>query len=263
MRLTTRLRTISTRAAAAGTVLAAALAGQAVLATSASATVSSASCANVVQIVVRGSGEGAGSSPSGNVYKSGGFGKMYVVSSRVSSGTKKSVRTVGLNYPAAILPTTEAPLGYGQSEGIGRSRLAAELNRLAGACPGSRTVLIGYSQGAHVIGDVLSKDNPVKLSAAAKAKVAAVFLTGDPVRRYGESFNRGSGVGGGKLPNRAAGQLSGVASRLNSFCYKGDMFCDPNHPVAGTSGSDIHGSYGSTAIGKYGAAFILNILDRP
>ncbi|WP_284293222.1 cutinase family protein [Luteimicrobium album] len=240
-----------------GAVLGTALAAQAVIATSASATSSSAACANIVQIVVRGSNEAAGSKISGNVYTSGGLGRMSVVSSRVASGTKKSVRTVGLVYPATIAPSLSVLGGYPQSEVTGRNTLAKELNRLASSCPSSKTVLIGYSQGAHVIGDTLSNTNPAGLKAAAKSRVAAVFLTGDPVRRYGESFNKGAGVGGGLLPNRAKGDLSGVASRLNSYCYKGDMFCDPDHPVSGKSGSTIHGSYGNATIGAYGASFIL------
>ena len=218
----------------------------------ASATASSATCANVIQIVARGSNETAGTGGTTNVYSSGGLGRMSGIASSVASGTTKTVRTVGLKYPAAIVTWSD---GYVSSLLTGRSRLASELNRLASLCPSSRTVLIGYSQGAHVIGDVTSNSNPNGLSTAAKSRIAAVFLTGDPSRRYGEPFNRGTGTGGGFLGNRAPGQLSGLGSRIISYCYKGDVFCDFAH-VDLANGSTIHGSYGNTTLRSYASSFI-------
>lgn len=243
------LRSSLTRTLAVVALVAGAAATQAV---PASATSSTATCANVIQIVARGSNEAAGSGGTTNVYSSGGLGRMSGTASLVSSRTTKTVRTVGLKYPAAIITWND---GYVSSLLTGRSRLAAELNRLASLCPSSKTVLIGYSQGAHVIGDVTSNSNPNGLSASAKSKIAAVYLTGDPVRRAGESHNRGTGQGNGFLPVRGKGQMSGLGSRIISYCYKGDYFCDFAHKDPNNS-IKIHESYNNSGLNSYAAGFI-------
>lgn len=247
------IRSTLKRAVSVGTVAAAALAAQATLAPApASAVPSKAACASIIQIVARGSTEPAGPAIAGNVYTSGGLGIMSSLAGAVQSRSAKSVRTVGLAYPARLDAL------YSWSQTTGSATLARELNRLAKACPSSRTVLIGYSQGAHVVGDTTAAANRYGLSAAAKSRIAAVFFTGDPVRRYGEPFNRGSGVGGGMLPNRGAGQLSGLGSRIVSYCYRGDWACDPARMTSLSSGQSIHRSYGNASIRDYGAAFVLS-----
>lgn len=215
------------------------------LAAPASATSSTLTCASVITIVARGSNEPAGSGGTTNVYSSGGLGLMAGVAAKVTTGTTKSVRTVGLKYPAAIVTWSD---GYVSSLLTGRSRLAAELNRLASLCPGSRTVLIGYSQGAHVIGDVTSNSNPNGLSSAAKSRIAAVYLTGDPTRRVGESHNRGDLTATGFWGPRGQGQLSGLGTRVISYCYSGDYFCDHLGRAPYTEAMAIHGRYGNSTL---------------
>ena len=217
------------RVLAAAAVVAAAVATQAA-AVPASATSSTLTCANVITIVARGSDEAAGTGGTTNVYWTG--------------GPSKSVRTVGLKSPATI---GFGGLAYFSSLDTGKARLAAELNRLATLCPSSRTVLIGYSQGAHVVGDVTSNSNPNALSTGAKSRIAAVYLTGDPVRRPYESHNRGTGIGGGVLVDRGAGQMSGLGSRILSYCYKGDWACDAPHKDP-TRSAAIHTSYGNSTL---------------
>lgn len=231
------------RVLAAAAVVAAAVATQAA-AVPASATSSTLTCANVITIVARGSDEAAGTGGTTNVYSSGGLGLMSGVAGKVTGGTSKSVRTVGLKYPATI---GFGGLAYFSSLDTGKARLAAELNRLATLCPSSRTVLIGYSQGAHVVGDVTSNSNPNALSTRAKSRIAAVYLTGDPVRRPYESHNRGTGIGGGVLVDRGAGQMSGLGSRILSYCYKGDWACDAPHKDP-TRSAAIHTSYGNSTL---------------
>lgn len=234
-----------------------ALALQAGTAAPASAYKSTATCASVVQLVVRGSGEAAGSGQVGNIYTSGGQGRMAGVASSVASGTSRSVRTAGLAYPATI---GWGGFSYLSSLNTGRDRLAAELRRLTSLCSSTRFVLIGYSQGAHVIGDVMSNSNPEGLSSTVRGRVVAIFNTGDPVRRYGESYNRGTGLGGGVLIDRGAGQMSGMGTRIRSYCYKGDYVCDYDHRASYNTAMAIHGSYGNSSIRTYGSNFILSRL---
>lgn len=247
-------RSTLARGVTATLVSVAALAGATATTTSAGAYSSTATCASVVQLVARGSNETAGT-PSGNVYSSGGLGRMSGIASAVASGKSTSVRTAGLNYPATIGWGGTAYLG---SLNTGRDRLAAEIRRLASLCPSSKLVLIGYSQGAHVIGDVMSNSNPEGLTSTQRSKVAAVFLTGDPVRRPNEPHNRGTGAGGGVLIDRGAGQMSSLGSRIQSYCYYGDNVCDA--PRAASNGATIHGSYGNSTLRSYAASFILSKL---
>lgn len=227
------------------------------LAAPASATSSTATCASVITIVARGSNEAAGTGGTTNVYSSGGLGRMSGVASRVTSGTTKSVRTVGLKYPAAIIAWGD---NYVSSLLTGRSRLAAELNRLATLCPGSRTVLIGYSQGAHVIGDVTSNSNPNGLTSAAKSRIAAVYVTGDPTRRVGESHNRGDLTATGFWGPRGQGQMSGLSTRILSYCYSGDYFCDHLGRAAYDQAMAIHGSYNNSTLNTTYGNWILGKL---
>lgn len=245
-------RTARVRAAALAAAALSALALQAGAAAPASAYTSPNKCASIVQLVVRGSNETAGTSVSGNVYTSGGLGRMAGIASSVASGHGGSVRTAGLNYPATI---GWGGLAYLGSLNTGRDRLAAELKRLTNDCSNTRFVLIGYSQGAHVIGDVMSNSNPEGLSSTVRGRVKAIFLTGDPVRRPYEPHNRGSGIGGGVLIDRGAGQMSGMGSRIISYCYKGDNVCDAPH--ATSNGATIHGSYGNATLRSYATSFIL------
>lgn len=249
------IRRLTRGRVAAVLVAATAVAAHTAAAAPATAYSSSATCASVVQLVVRGSNEAAGSTVVGNVYSSGGLGRMSGVASTAAAGASRSVRTAGVAYPAAI---GIGGLAYLSSMNTGRDRLAAEMRRLTSLCSTSRFVLIGYSQGAHVIGDVMSNSNPEGLSLTVRNRVSAIFLTGDPVRRYNEPYNRGSGLGGGFLANRGAGQMSGMGSRIISYCYKGDWFCDYAHRAAYNDAMTIHGSYGNTSIRTYGSNFILS-----
>ncbi len=112
------------------------------------------------------------------MYSSGtGMGRAGALAKDYQTKSATTMRITGLRYAAANL------LAYAVSEGDGTATLVSELNRLATKCPSSKTVLIGFSQGAHLIGDALAKSRAASKqpSAAAKSRVAAVLLYGDPM----------------------------------------------------------------------------------
>ncbi|MEV1147204.1 cutinase family protein [Micromonospora sp. NPDC049799] len=221
------IRRLSAFAALASVVVGTAVT---VTAAPASAGTTTATCAQVVVIGARGTNEDPGkdgTGPFGNTYTSGGFGTLalppLITELKATSGLQ--VRAAGLIYGAF----------WSQDLTVGVANLRDELNKLAVSCPSSRTVLLGFSQGATVIGEALNPNYvinpqaavPVDLSTAAKNRIAAVVFYGDPGYRDGESFNdwRNSGDGPG-VRYRAPGTLNWVASRLRSFCYDRDTICD-------------------------------------
>ncbi|MBE3078916.1 cutinase family protein [Clavibacter michiganensis subsp. michiganensis] len=87
-----------------------------------------------------------------------------------------------LRYPAVIYPDLTND-GYIESERDGVIALRGEINSLATDCPDTTIQLAGYSQGAHIIGDVLS--DRTQLSVVARQNLDGVVLFGDPAYRAG------------------------------------------------------------------------------
>ena len=151
---------------------------------------SSQQCADFVFVGVRGSGEEAGYGPTVT-------GIRDALASRWTGG---SVRQVWLDYPAADphtltsvpierllfddpMPTTE----YFGSADAGARELAGVLADSLRRCPGERSILVGFSQGAQVITQALSA------SAAATDQLAAAILLGNPFHYPGQSVRELSG----------------------------------------------------------------------
>ncbi len=137
-------------------------------------------------IVVRGTEEPAGQS------------LMSPLASRIAAELGDHAQVSDLDYPASWESGSEAAgvkqvsdLDYpasweSGSEAAGVNRLIAVLNAQSAQCPAMRTVLLGYSQGAMVVGDALSapdtrfnEDNGYELSPVARGHIVAVELYGD------------------------------------------------------------------------------------
>lgn len=216
------------------------------------ATASSATCAKVVMVIVRGTSETGGTlkSPPGATYASGGFGMSKLAGQDVQAGTSQTVRIVAVDYPAVFVSWSD---GYVTSEATGVTNTRYEVNWLAKNCSGTKIVLMGYSQGAQVVGDVIDKTTPTQLSSAAKTAIKAVVLVADPTYNDGESFDHGGSHAAPFLVERASGNLSTFASRLYAYCSPGDAFCAGQWPF----GLDVHGSYKAASYQTKFANFIL------
>ena len=130
-----------------------------------------------------------------------------------------------LDYPASLKSGSEAR---------GVNMLIATLNAQARACPSTKTALLGYSQGAMVVGDALSApearfndDNGQSLSAQALANIAVVELFGDP--RFDASADYGAGSYDrsvdGILGARDGDDLRALQGRIVSYCNADDFAC--------------------------------------
>jgi len=94
-------------------------------------------CADVHVISVRASGEPPGE------------GIIGLVASAIQASTTKTVSRDSVKYPATLND-------YLTSSAAGVVALKKQLEDQVEKCPGQKIVLLGYSQGAQIVGDVLS-----------------------------------------------------------------------------------------------------------
>ncbi|GJD03152.1 cutinase [Colletotrichum higginsianum] len=135
-----------------------------------------------------------------------------------------------VDYPAELNP-------YPPSQQAGVTAMTKLVQNYAAACPQTKMVLLGYSQGAHVTADVLcgaSEDGFTTTQpqgADVTDKIAAVVLMGDPSHVNGQPFNQGTSQKDGMFPRQNTAGCDAVASKMVSFCNTGDPFCDRGRNV--------------------------------
>ncbi|WP_431218660.1 cutinase family protein [Leifsonia xyli] len=214
---------------------------------------------------MRGTGEaaGSGSTNGGRTYASGGLGDTAgALAASARADQNLPIYIEALDYPATVY---QAPATtYVNSVNIGVSRLAAEIENLSAVCPNTNIVLVGYSQGAHVISNTLSGSNPpafttVKLSTGARAHVKAAVLIGSPSYRPAQPWNapNQARTTSGLFPADAGRLSSWTAPAWNSnytvrtqqpiireWCAEGDAFCQSAWP----NGLTIHQNYKTSSV---------------
>jgi cutinase len=162
---------------------------------------------------------------------------------------------------AGLVVTTQSFAGTRTTAAAGCTEvhiIATRASTEAAACPTAKIVLMGYSQGAHVVGDVLAGSGAglgratQPLAAGTAAKVTAVILMGDPRYVPGKSFNAGTSKTAGRFPRPASASLDGFAAKAQSYCDTGDTFC------ARGASLQVHLSYTR----KYGTAAKDFVLKR-
>lgn len=201
-------------------------------------------CTAYLVITARGTGE-----PVGNQL-------VTPVARRIAEARPGEMLTVNLIYPA------DTDINEGGTEGV--RRLIDQLNVQAEHCPDQRTILLGYSQGAFVIGDALvgPKDRLIgetvgELTPEAKDRLLAVVLYGDPRFAGGEPYDVGTfdEKVGGILPRRA-GALAPFAERVRDYCVKNDFVCQASDSLDEKG----HVAYYRNGMQADGAAFVIGLL---
>ncbi|MEU8494385.1 cutinase family protein [Pseudonocardia alni] len=180
-----------------------ALAGVVAAPTAGAAPAPPSGCPQIETIAVRGSTEAQG-----------GGSIAGPLASSIRSRSTQTVRTHDLVYPATLS-------NYASSVRQGVSALRSRLSSTSSQCPSTRFVLIGYSQGAQVVGDTLAGGG-----VPGADRIPAVVLFGDPTFNGRESYNTGSysAARNGVFP-RSRGALSAYASSIRSYCNATDNFC--------------------------------------
>lgn len=198
-------------------------------------------CEPYLVITVRGTGE----PESGQL--------LSPVARAIADARAGQVRVDDLPYPA------ETDVQRGATEGV---RLLIDTLRVhAAACPGQRFVVLGYSQGALIVGDALSEpeDRVVGLRAGAlsdevAARVLAVVLYGDPRFTGAAGYNVGTfdPARDGVFP-RPDGSLDPFASRLRNYCVADDIVCQTSFELS----EEGHVAYFTNGMQQDGAAFVI------
>jgi len=173
-------------------------------------------CTAVGIITARASGEAAGE------------GITSALVDQIINTSTQTVSRASVSYPATLN-------NYASSSAQGVSALTTQLTAAVQNCPNQKIVLLGYSQGAHVILDVLGGGGGGSLgattppiSSSISSHVVAVASFGDPRHVVNQAFDLGSSRRNGLFPRTAAQLqvLSGFAPKIEAFCDANDEFCD-------------------------------------
>ncbi|KAA1418180.1 cutinase family protein [Mumia zhuanghuii] len=161
-----------------------------------------------------------------------------------------NVQSDYVSYPASF--------NYLASMSSGRTALKAKITAYVNGCPSTKIALVGYSQGAHIVGDVV-----VGLSSTQLSRLQGIGLIGDPMFNSalrGKVSNNSASRGGvwGKRSSWPAGLF------VYNVCNTGDLICanDGTNAVASagvaphqyyttTTYSPVAGTTGAYAIGLH------------
>jgi acetylxylan esterase len=202
--------------AVAGAVAAAGLAASVAGAMPASATASTGSCPAVQLIVARASTE------------SPGDGVIGALATLIQGDVNATVGNEAVVYPATLT-------NYASSVAKGDSAMATDIENAVSSCPNEKIILLGYSQGAQVVGDVLAGGGggpelgpeTAPVPAADAAKVIAAIQFGDPRHQPNLSpIDLGTDPGAqGIFPVQTGQSRAAFGTILRSWCDTGDPFC--------------------------------------
>ena len=132
-------------------------------------------------------------------------------------GDDLSVRYVP--YPASL----DRPVFYPFSEGRGAERLARDAGDLAARCPDTTITLVGFSQGADVVSDVVHRAANGTIALPAD-RIAGAVMLGSP-RRDPRAPNLLDTPGRGVLGPRPTRELDVYDGRVYEVCAPGDPIC--------------------------------------
>ncbi|TDZ37459.1 Acetylxylan esterase 2 [Colletotrichum spinosum] len=202
----------------------------------ASAQNSTATCADGVYLIVaRGTTEPAGT------------GRIGSVADGVVAAVPGS-QIAPVDYPAVFVP-------YDGSVENGTNAMKLQLTQYNSRCPNSKVALVGFSQGAQIVGDTLcgsiaenaaegldldfDPTAPVPASIIDQSVIAAV-LFGDPTHAANSSWDRGTSRRAGLFPRTNFTACQAYTPKIASWCDLGDRYCD----ASGNQTNNVtHGSY--------------------
>jgi hypothetical protein len=143
------------------------------------------------------------------------------LASQLSEGA--TVGFYGVPYPAGEASlTTTLSRSYFRSKDQGVSDLKTYVVERIAACPATKLVVMGYSQGAHAAGDMLAD-----AGSDITDRVAALVMFGDPRFNpeadytFGTFDSRNYGLNG----KRSLSEFSGDKTKVYSFCNQYDPIC--------------------------------------
>ncbi len=177
----------------------------------------------------------------------------------VDADTIAGAQILDLDYPA------DTNVKEGSTEGV--RMLIDTLKVQSQACPDQTFVLLGYSQGALIVGDALAAPDARMVGAttgeipqAAADRIRAIVLYGDPRFVGDKTYNVGSfsPLVNGVLP-RPVDSLNAYTDRLRDYCANKDFICQSSLDLNETG----HVAYFENGMQQDGAAYAISLLDTP
>lgn len=159
-----------------------------------------------------------------------------------------------VTYPATLQ-------NYPSSEGKGVAAMTKLVQAYAQKCPNSKVVMMGYSQGAQVVGDVLAgtssagQDPTPPISKEMTKNLIAVVQMGDPTHVPNMKYNVGTATKPGMFPRKDTKALEPYADITQAYCNSGDTFCDSGNSIA------THLAYVQTN-GAAASAFVVKMYQQ-
>ncbi|KAI1801273.1 carbohydrate esterase family 5 protein [Daldinia bambusicola] len=150
-------------------------------------------------------------------------------------------------YEDIIYPATYE--NYCDSAFAGVTNGTAQIKAYVESCPESKLVLTGYSQGGHVVGDILGggggrvqdctqkTSTPLSPETSPGNKIVAVTFFGDVRHTASQSYNLGTGADGNGIWPRSGSRLESLnkfSELLHSWCFADDPVC------GGRNGTDYN-----------------------
>ena len=180
------------------------------------------------------------------------------VAREISQARPGEVTQIDLDYPA------DTEVREGGSKGV---RVLLDTLRVQSETCGDEQsyILLGYSQGALVIGDALSapEDRMVGVTAGAvpeeaAAQVRSVVMYGNPRFQSAEKYDFGTYKMNrdGVFPRRE-GALDEYESRIRDFCVDKDLVCQSAFDAT----EESHVEYFDNGMQQDGTAFVVSRLD--
>lgn len=232
------MKRITSVALAAGLALGAVGVAMAPAAQAAGKVVTS-SCANVIVLGVRGSGEPE--TVTGALYRFGT--RTTPVAKAIASklGSSTTIKYEGVKYSAVSATDWKNYIGSGlkasamdKSVAEGRDAIISRISYYRSACPSAKLVVVGYSQGAWAAHDAVAKYGE---KASGLSNVAAVILLADPAT-VGSKYQTVLVNRDGKPTGADTSKVKGVSrvspnftstlqdwSRTLSICGDRDVVC--------------------------------------
>ncbi len=199
-------------------------------------------CPDVEVVFARGTSEAPGV---------GGTGQAFVDALRAQT-PGKSVAVYAVNYPASSNFTDRIPFAQNVVDGVRDA--GSHIQATAAACPETKIVLGGFSQGAVVAGYVTADAVPQgvpseylsylpsPLPEEVSDHVAAVVLLGNPSQAFLNQFGAPIGTIGPRY-----------APKTIELCAPGDTICDG---TPGAMPSMAHAMYGINGMTNEAASYV-------